>query len=671
MGLWLPEDELLLHDSTVLKDTLERYRRVLGGSGYAFWEWGLHDNSYRCGGSFWSKLGYLTVDEAVTCVENVQEYVHPDDFKIVSEVVLSHLRFDTPIDMVYRIKAKDGTYWWTQACASSTRDENGRVTYLSGVNFDLSHLRETEKALRLSEARHERILAASNDGIWEWSLDGSEYGRFHTSHSCWKHLGYTEEEVDALPEDERLAIWRSYVHPDDLVRMQRALRRHFVQKTPFDIEYRMFGHQGEMFWLRSRGQAIFDGQGRAILMSGINIDITEVKAAEERVRVAKESAENANNAKSNFLSSMSHELRTPLNAIMGFSQLAMSDATLNEGHQAQAQQVYQAGDHLLRLVNDVLDLAQIEAGKISLLIEPVLPARLVEECFVLVTPLATEREIELSFTANDCEHDYILADAVRLKQCLLNLINNAVKYNQDRGRVEVAFEHCPEGLQIAISDTGQGISTDQQKELFQPFNRLGAEHSAVEGSGIGLVITKELVESMQGLLTYDEGRAVGACFSLRLPLAEMMNQETPLETNMLSHHALNNALSFSQSQSILYIEDNQQNIQVLESMLSALPQIHLSCQLDPFLGLYHARSQHVDLIILDINLPEISGLDLVKIIKADDALKHIPVIALSANAMPYDVKKGKEAGFDEYLTKPVKLPQLFTVLNQYLSKKAA
>ena len=190
MSLWLPEDDILSRSPEVLQQALARYRRVLDGSGYAFWEWGLHDNSYSCGGSFWSKLGYMTIEEAVTCVENVQEYVHPDDFKMVSEVVLNHLRFNTPIDMVYRIKAKDGRYWWTQACASSTRDENDRVTYLSGVNFDLSHLKDTEKALRLSEARHERILAASNDGIWEWSIgDNNEDGLFHTSHSCWQHLG--------------------------------------------------------------------------------------------------------------------------------------------------------------------------------------------------------------------------------------------------------------------------------------------------------------------------------------------------------------------------------------------------------------------------------------------------------------------------------------------------
>jgi len=342
----------------------------------------------------------------------------------------------------------------------------------------------------------------------------------------------------------------------------------------------------------------------------------------------------------------------------------------SENHQEQAQQIYQAGDHLLRLVNDVLDLAQIEAGKISLQIEPVLPSRLVEECLVLVKPLAAARQIKLSFDPNHYQDDYVLADPVRLKQCLLNLINNAVKYNQEAGCVDVVFERHAECLDIAIKDTGKGISKDQQAELFQPFNRLGAEHSSIEGSGIGLVITKELVENMQGALTYDDDRAEGACFSLCLPFAEPMDSGALL-ADIAHVGGKSSNLLFNEQQSILYIEDNQQNIQVLESMLSVYPQIHLNCQSDPFLGLYYARSQAVDLIILDINLPEMSGLDLVKVIKADDVTSHIPVIALSANAMPYDIIKGKEAGFDQYLTKPVKLPKLVGVLNQYLSKKAA
>ncbi len=671
MSLWLPDNDVLTQQPEALMEALERYRRVLDGSGYAFWEWGLADDSYSCGGNFWEKLGYTSIDEAVTCVENVQEYVHPDDFKMVYEVVLNHLRFDTPIDMVYRIRAKDGTYWWTQACASSTRDENGRVTFLSGVNFDLSHLKDTEKALRLSEARHERILAASNDGIWEWSVDSdNEDGRFHTSHSCWQHLGYTEEEVDSLPEHERLAIWRSHIHPHDLLRMQRALKRHFVLKKPFDIEYRMFGHEGRMFWMRSRGQAIFNGKGRAILMSGINIDITELKEAEERVRKAKVDAEKANNAKSHFLSSMSHELRTPLNAIMGFSQLAMSNAELSESQRQNSEQVYRAGEHLLQLINEVLDLAQVEAGKISLSIEPVSPYRIVHECFALVQSLADERAIDLVIPDEQLSSFYVYADAMRLKQCLLNLISNAVKYNVDGGSVHIFFSEKASVLQMRIEDTGKGISLEKQKELFQPFNRLGAEESLTQGSGIGLVITKELVEKMEGSITYEARPSGGACFQIELPIADVDNVQA--EVSSIPSNQNSRVLpTFINDKHVLYIEDNQSNIHLMESFFSNYSRIRLSSYEDPLVGLYQARVLLPDMIILDVNLPYISGLQLVKLIKSDPDLSHIPVVALSANAMPYDIEKGKAQGFDEYLSKPINMPRLTQMLSDFLSEEAA
>ena len=670
MSLWLPDDHALSGDPKLLKESLDRYRRVLDGSGYAFWEWGLHDNSYRCGGSFWEKLGYTTVDEAVTCVENVQEYVHPDDFKMVYEVVLNHLRFNTPIDMIYRIRAKNGDYWWTQACASSTRDDEGRVTYLSGVNFDLSHLKDTEKALRLSEARHERILAASNDGIWEWSVDEEyEGGRFHTSHSCWARLGYSAEEVDALPENEQFSIWASHLHPHDLAKLKRALRRHFTLKKPFDIEYRLFGQEGKMFWVRSRGQAIFNGKGRAILMSGINIDITELKEAQERVRKAKDDAEHANQAKSSFLSSMSHELRTPLNAIMGFSQLAIHDGRNSSEQRDNARQIYNAGEHLLQLINDVLDLAKIEAGKISLDIEPVPLQQMIDECFELIKPLADQRAIRLLYD-HGFDHIYVAADKTRLKQCLLNLLSNAVKYNCDHGEVCVRFKELSKQFELSIEDTGEGIPEEKQRDLFQPFNRLGAEESSVEGSGIGLVITKELIEKMHGNIRYSRRLEKGSCFKIHLPLAD--TSVTPVSnTGYLAKGVSTSLKPFSRAQYILYIEDHPSNIRLMTEVLKPYSQLHLVTHGDPFIGLYHARTQLPDAIILDINLPGISGLDLVKILKQDKETQHIPVIALSANVMPHDMERGRQAGFDEYLTKPLEIEKLLAALNHFLLDQAA
>lgn len=680
MSIWLPKDDALIKNPQLLEEALARYRRLLNGSGYAFWEWGLHDGSYSCGGSFWEKLGYKAVVDSVDSVDHVQEYVHPDDFGFVYNVVVDHLRHNKPIDMVYRVRAADGTYCWTQSCASSTRDSNGRVTYITGVNFDLSHLKETEKALRLSEARHERVLSSSNDGIWEWSAtDANEdprqagkIGRLHTSHSFWSYLGYSEEEVDALPENERLEIWKSHIHPHDLPNINRVIRQHIRLREPIDIEYRMFGERGQIFWVRTRGNGIFNTHGRMILISGINIDITQVKESEERVRKAKEIAEKANRSKSNFLSSISHELRTPLNAILGFSRLLKSDQSLSVSHRENADYIYNAGNYLLQLINDILDLAQIEAGKLALAMVNLKPAELIEESFHYFKTSAESRKIRLRFEPDQLKDAMIQVDSRRLRQCLLNLISNAIKYNIDGGEVLVTFENENGDLVIAVKDTGPGVPAEKRASLFEMFNRLGAERSAIEGTGVGLVITRQLTLAMGGDLSYCQKATEGACFKLHFPLQQ--------PSELMPHLAAGGAdgvmqpiedLQFAESRSIFYIEDNEPNIRLLDSWLEPYEQLSLASQIDPYVGLYEIRQQQPDMILLDINLPGLSGYDLLKIIKADPQLNHIPVVAISASAMQTDIDRGLAAGFDEYLTKPLDMNRLAATLNRFFIQQAA
>jgi len=362
---------------------------------------------------------------------------------------------------------------------------------------------------------------------------------------------------------------------------------------------------------------------------------------------------------------MSHELRTPLNAILGYAQLFEYDLNLTQRQITNVREIRKAGDHLLQLINDVLDLAKIESGKMTVSLEPVLVARIVAEAFTLVHPQSNIKQISLSATMNNFENVYVTADNVRLKQALVNLLSNAVKYNNPGGEVEVKLQFiASHKLRITVRDNGKGIPANRQAEVFQPFNRLNAEFSSIEGSGVGLVITKQLVEMMNGQLDFCSTENVGTEFWIDLPLASEWN-ETPNKTTKSVDFQLT-TLAFQERKKILYIEDNPTNIRLLEQFFAQHHNITLDIAEEPFLGIYKARSAPPDLIILDINLPGMDGFEVLEVLKNDAMTKNIPVIGLSANAMPYDVERGIKAGFNDYLTKPVDINRLIKTLNEFL-----
>lgn len=651
-------------DVELLRATVGRFQRIFNGSGYGFWEWNLESQHIEWSGGFWERLGYGEEDaENISDASKVLMFMHPDDREYAIEAAREHLRTRIPLDVCYRIKKKNGDYIWTQVRADSLRDENGHAFIMSGVNFDITDMKKVEAALRESEARQVRIIQASSDGIWEWYADR---GGFHFSHRCWELLGYDDLD-DVLTEGEdKLKIWRRHIYPSDLSKFDNALIEHMAGKAPFDVEYRLVGKKGEIRWIRGRGRAVFNDKGQPIMMSGSNMDITEVKRAEERVIQAKEQAEEANRAKSEFLSSMSHELRTPLNAILGYTQLFEYDGNLNSQQVTNVREIRKAGEHLLQLINDVLDLAKIESGKMTVSLEPVLVSRVITECITLVQTQADAKGIRLNIGLDNFASSYVVADHVRLKQALLNLLSNAVKYNHVGGEVDVTLSALEnECLRIKVRDTGRGIPLHRQQEVFQPFNRLTAEGSNIEGSGVGLVITKQLVEMMHGKLDFSSAEGVGTSFWFDLPLAVEWSSET-LKLDTDNNHYSPVQLLVKRTCKILYVEDNPTNIRLLQQIFSRYPQLQLDIAEEAFLGIYKARSQSPDLVILDINLPGMDGYEVLGVLKNDVSTSAIPVVGLSANAMPYDIERGKNADFYDYLTKPVNINQLLDVLNQLL-----
>jgi signal transduction histidine kinase/CheY-like chemotaxis protein len=393
----------------------------------------------------------------------------------------------------------------------------------------------------------------------------------------------------------------------------------------------------------------------------------QLEASNQELGQARKEAERANEAKSEFLSSMSHELRTPLNAILGFGQILASDRLPQTEAQKRdfVNHILKAGRHLLSLINDILDLAKIEAGGVTLSLEPASVTELLAECQKLTEPLASERGIRMVFPVDSSI--LVVADRMRLKQVLLNLLSNAIKYNRDGGVVVVACEvGDAQRVRISVQDSGHGLRPDQIKGLFQPFNRLGQEAGPIEGTGIGLIITKKLVELMGGTIGVSSAVGAGSVFfvELNLAAAESAAAEPRRVEEFAAAHADANAPEIS---TLLCVEDNPANLKLVEEMVRFRPDLRLLSAPDARLGIELARAHRPRLILMDIHLPGMSGEDALKILREDRATAHIPVIAVTAKAMPRDVAKGLAAGFFRYLTKPLVLDAFTEALDSALA----
>ena len=379
------------------------------------------------------------------------------------------------------------------------------------------------------------------------------------------------------------------------------------------------------------------------------------------LEAARALAEKANLAKSDFLSSMSHELRSPLNAILGFAQLMESESPAPSSSQQESiGQILRAGWHLLKLINEILDLTKIESRQIPLSKEPVLLGEILMECQGMFEPQAQQRGIVMRFPKHDAAL-YVLADHTRLKQVFINLLTNAIKYNTLQGTVEVnCTQEAHRRIRVSIRDTGIGLRPDQQAQLFQAFNRLGQEAGGVEGTGIGLVVAKQLVELMGGTIGVQSTVGVGSVFWFELdavdaPVLAMDRNHVALSLPLVSRPTTERTL--------LYVEDNPANMKLVQKIIERHPELRLLMASNGLAGIELARSALPDVILLDINLPGINGFETLKLLREDALTAHIPALAISANAMASDVKKGQEAGFMRYLTKPIKVDEFMLALN--------
>jgi signal transduction histidine kinase/CheY-like chemotaxis protein len=378
------------------------------------------------------------------------------------------------------------------------------------------------------------------------------------------------------------------------------------------------------------------------------------------LEAARAAAEKANHAKSDFLSSMSHELRTPLNAVLGFAQLLASDnPPPGPSQQRSLDQILKGGWYLLQLINEILDLAMIESGKVLMSQESMGLTEVLKDCQAMIGPQADKRGIRLTMPSLSRPY-FVHADRTRVKQVMINLLSNAIKYNRRGGMVIVeCSEERPGTVRISVTDNGAGLPPEQVENLFQPFNRLGQEDGAEEGTGIGLVVTKQLVELMGGTIGVHSTVGVGTTFWVELVASE----EPVLEMADFDGMVSPGTSEAASLRTLLYIEDNPANLALVEQLILRRSDLKLLTAIDGHTGIQLARTYHPDVILMDINLPGVSGFGCLKMLRDDPSMAAIPVLALSANAMPRDIEKGIEAGFFRYLTKPINVVEFMRALD--------
>lgn len=620
----------------------DRLRRSQSYANIGTWDWNI-----QTGELYWSEriaplFGMRSIEKAT--YKDFLKVVHPEDRKKVHAAVFACLKLGQKYDIEHRCVWPDGSVHWMLERGDVVRDRDGVPLQMLGIVQDITRRKNAELALRKNESHLNAAQRIAHFG--QWATD------YRNSTITWSDEVYRifgQDPKKFIPSSKN---FYQLVHPDDVQAIrnseQAALDTHI-----HDVVYRVMRPDGRMCWVRELAEMVLDEYGSPASLLGTVQDITVIKQAEFDLIQARDEAERASRAKSEFLSNMSHELRTPMNAILGFSQLLDSDPTLEKEQRESVGEILKAGRHLLDLINEVLDLSRVEAGRIELSLEPLSFQDIKEECLALIEVLALDQGIAIECSLAD--NFVFWADRTRFKQVLINLFSNAIKYNRKGGRISIRSAPGSRSSlgRILISDTGSGIPPNRLPELFQPFNRLDATGSGIEGTGVGLALSKRLLEVMGGDIGVESLPARGSTFWLELPLFNRI----PFQTQ--------------RPQNVLYIGDNLASIRLISHMLSQRPHLSLHTAISPSSAADMAQIQQPDLLLLDLGRPEANSLNALAELRAHEVLQQIAVIAIAADASTSEIAHGLAAGFSGYLTKPISIECLFAAIDSALKHDKA
>jgi PAS domain S-box-containing protein len=605
-----------------------------------------HGNFLLVNGAFKQILGWepeKLVGQSYTSI------IHPDDltyvmssFEPVDGVIPS------AVELELRERCADGTYRWMKW----TIRRDGDMHY--AVGYDISLRKETMSALADSIEKSRAIFDAAVDSIIV--LD-ENLRVIEASPSNDTFFSFSKEETEG-----RQAM--DFVHPDDRAGVLESITHGFAKNEIVRVRFRGLRTDGQWVNIESRGRALRDAEGNPTGAVIISRDVTESVEAAAALECAKEEAERANLAKSEFMSRMSHELRTPLNSVLGFAQILQMEMSSAEELELIGY-IVKSGGYLLELINEVLDISRVESGSIAVELEVVSSAELIRQCVEMVNPQALEFGVAI---IDNCDGDYyVRADFQRLKQVLVNLLSNAIKYNYSGGTVTLDCGDAEGRMRLSVTDTGPGVAPQLHDRLFAPFDRLDAESRGIEGTGLGLALSKGLMEAIGGSLGVESTPGTGSTFWLELPIASAV-PSTP--ESIRNEEQLESPVGDAPSATLLYIEDNVGNVRLIERLLSHRPNVRLLSSLQGSLGLELAQQHRPDLILLDVHLPDLPGIDVLEKLRRDERTSSIPVIMLSADASQEQIRRFNDAGAKDYLTKPLDLEYFLTLLDSYLREIA-